>query len=104
LAFEKVFNKDVRNLLSMEDMWRTRAPPTPLDFSAIRAGTFDLGAAMKRRKDTAALTIPGPKGSSATEAVLQNGPTGSNGKVDAAKLKDQRVLGLEETVDLFSSA
>ncbi|KAJ8688957.1 E1 ubiquitin-activating protein uba2 [Pleurotus ostreatus] len=40
MAFQKVFNSDIRNLLSMADMWRSRAPPTPLDFDAIMDGSF----------------------------------------------------------------
>jgi ubiquitin-like 1-activating enzyme E1 B len=30
-----VFKIDILNLLSMSDMWRTRAPPTPLDYDTI---------------------------------------------------------------------
>ena len=28
----KIFNSDVKRLLLMEDMWKNRAPPKPLDF------------------------------------------------------------------------
>ncbi|PMD35200.1 hypothetical protein L207DRAFT_587513 [Hyaloscypha variabilis F] len=34
LLFDKVFKDDVIRLRSMEDMWKTRRPPEPLDYSA----------------------------------------------------------------------
>jgi len=34
LLFDKVFKDDVARLRSMEDMWKTRRPPEPLDYSA----------------------------------------------------------------------
>ncbi len=34
LLFNKVFKDDVIRLRSMEDMWKTRRPPEPLDYSA----------------------------------------------------------------------
>jgi ubiquitin-like 1-activating enzyme E1 B len=33
-VFEKVFTDDVNRLRSMEDMWKTRKPPTALDFES----------------------------------------------------------------------
>jgi len=33
LVFEKVFNTDIKRLLSMSDMWKTKTPPTPLDYT-----------------------------------------------------------------------
>ncbi|KZP02367.1 hypothetical protein FIBSPDRAFT_970087, partial [Athelia psychrophila] len=42
MVFQKVYNSDIRNLLSMSDMWRSRAPPLPLDFDTIQNGTFVL--------------------------------------------------------------
>jgi len=32
LVFEKVFNNDIRRLLSMSDMWKSRKPPQPLQY------------------------------------------------------------------------
>lgn len=32
-VFEKVFNADIQRLLSMSDMWKSRTPPTPLEYS-----------------------------------------------------------------------
>jgi ubiquitin-like 1-activating enzyme E1 B len=105
-AFEKVFDADVRNLLSMADMWRTRAPPVPLPFDEIRSGSFELPERLAKHMSTLAVgqgaAPTGGKGSSGTDAA----PAASNGKakVDAAKLRDQKVLGLQETVELFVSA
>ncbi|KAI8920775.1 hypothetical protein DFJ77DRAFT_426178 [Powellomyces hirtus] len=33
LVFEKVFTDDVKGLLVMEDLWKNRRPPTPLNFA-----------------------------------------------------------------------
>jgi ubiquitin-like 1-activating enzyme E1 B len=33
VVFEKVFNADIRRLLSMSDMWKSRTPPNPLTYS-----------------------------------------------------------------------
>jgi ubiquitin-like 1-activating enzyme E1 B len=98
-----VFDADVRNLLSMADMWRTRAPPVPLPFDEIRSGSFELPERLAKHMSTLAVGQgAAPAGSSGTEAA----PAGTNGKakVDAAKLRDQKVLGLQETVELFVSA
>jgi len=59
----------------MADMWRHRAPPTPLNFDAIRDGTFEG---------------PGP--------TVANGSTQANGSVT---ISDQRSLSLEDNVELF---
>ena len=32
LIFDKVFKEDINRLRSMDDMWKSRPPPTPLDF------------------------------------------------------------------------
>ena len=34
LVFEKVFNNDIRRLLSMSDMWKSRKPPQPLSYKS----------------------------------------------------------------------
>ena len=85
----QVFNKDIRNLLSMEDMWRFRDKPVPLDFDAIKDDTFTL------------------RGSIASASVLAGGNTApaSNGSAEAssssAKLKDQKALSLRDSWELF---
>ncbi|KAH9838037.1 uncharacterized protein C8Q71DRAFT_574651 [Rhodofomes roseus] len=101
MVFEKVFHSDILNLLSMADMWRSRAPPTPLDFEGIRSGAFVLnkktypedGAAQRALKD-----VKVDSGSSG----MSNGST-PNG-TSAAGLKDQRALSLKDNVDLFVSS
>ncbi|KAG6908635.1 hypothetical protein DXG01_003813 [Tephrocybe rancida] len=83
LAFQKVFNADIKNLLVMADMWRSRAPPVPLDFDAILDDTFVL------RAEVAPQTASGSK----FPAPSANG-SGSG-------LKDQRALSLRDNVELF---
>ncbi|KZP05062.1 hypothetical protein FIBSPDRAFT_967619 [Athelia psychrophila] len=97
MVFQKVYNADIRNLLSMSDMWRSRAPPLPLDFDTIQNGTFVL-----REPEPAAAPIangaPKANGSSATEKVLA-----STAPVPPrpAGLKAQRSLTLAENLALF---
>lgn len=69
----QVFTDDVHNLLSMTDMWRSRAPPEPLDFDTISS-------------------IP------TSDQTLPNGhATTANG------LRDQRALTLKEILVMFVS-
>ncbi|OJT14808.1 Ubiquitin-activating enzyme E1-like [Trametes pubescens] len=100
-AFDKVFHSDVLNLLSMGDMWRSRAPPTPLDFDAIRAGTFVL--ARKSKNGAVAPQTNGTTGSSVAEKQLNGGSTSASVSAEAngAKLKDQRALTLQDNLELF---
>ncbi|PIL27288.1 hypothetical protein GSI_10435 [Ganoderma sinense ZZ0214-1] len=100
LVFSKVYHADILNLLSMADMWRSRAPPTPLDFDGIRDGSF---------------TIPKPQ--QLINGVLPNGngaaPVNGNGDAKSARavttekqlngagLKDQRALTLQDNLELF---
>lgn len=37
LLFDKVYKDDIIRLRSMEDMWKTRRRPEPLDYNAILA-------------------------------------------------------------------
>ncbi|KAF5339556.1 hypothetical protein D9611_011489 [Ephemerocybe angulata] len=75
LVFQKVFNADIKNLLSMSDMWKSRSPPIPLDFEGIMNGSF----------------------------VLRQGANAdaSTSKLPEAALKDQRTLTLKDNVSLF---
>jgi len=41
LLFEKVFMQDVDRLRGMEDMWKSRRPPEPLDFNELDAAAAD---------------------------------------------------------------
>lgn len=89
----------------MEDMWRSRAKPTPLDFDAIREGTFTLPnqplqhangvSAPATSKKAANGSTNGPSGSAATESLLNGGTSTSAG------LKDQRALTLRDNLELF---
>ena len=50
LLFEKVFMQDVERLRGMEDMWKSRRPPEPLDFNKLDAAadsSKDVDAATK---------------------------------------------------------
>ncbi|KAI9099384.1 hypothetical protein DFS34DRAFT_642694 [Phlyctochytrium arcticum] len=40
-VFEKVFTDDIKGLVALEDLWKSRAPPTPLDYDALTAGLAD---------------------------------------------------------------
>ncbi|OAQ26113.1 putative ubiquitin-like activating enzyme [Linnemannia elongata AG-77] len=70
-VFDKVFHTDIQRLRSMEDMWKSRKPPTPLKYDDIMSSTEDLQKAM----DAATL--------------------------ESQNLKDQRVWTLRETVEVF---
>lgn len=72
-VFNKVFKGDVERLLSMEDMWRKRTKPVPLD--------FDVASKQMTNGETS----------------TENG----NGSIAPPSLRDQRVLSIHETVELF---
>lgn len=106
MVFEKVFFSDINNLLSMADMWRSRAKPTPLDFDGIKNGTFTLdqrqpnGAHTNGSSNGAASNGWNGSGSAATEKLL--GAQASNtASTSAAGLKDQRSLTLQDNLELF---
>ncbi|KAF9136095.1 E1 ubiquitin-activating protein uba2 [Mortierella sp. 14UC] len=73
-VFDKVFHDDIQRLRSMEDMWKSRKPPTPLKYDDIMNATEDLQKAMDA-------------------TTLESGT-----------LKDQRVWTLRETVEVFSDS
>lgn len=93
----------------MADMWRSRAPPTPLDFDAIRAGTFILARPSQNGATASAAEgkTNGVKGSSGTEKLLNgaSGPssTPATATSNGAGLKDQRALSLQDNLELFVS-
>jgi hypothetical protein len=66
----------------MADMWRSRSPPTPLDFDAIINGTF---YSQNNVNDNESNSVNG---------------CGSN---PTLVLKDQRALTLKDNLDLFIS-
>ena len=98
----QVFNADIKNLLSMADMWRSRAPPTPLDFDSIMDGSFDL-------KGVPSLTVNAVASGSGSDpsssfAKLNNGQLNGNGNIPFGEgLKDQRALTLKDNLELFVS-
>ncbi|KAA8895093.1 ubiquitin-activating enzyme E1 3 [Sphaerosporella brunnea] len=46
--FEKVFGRDIDRLLSMEDMWKSRKPPTPLDHAKVLEEASGIGPEVAR--------------------------------------------------------
>ena len=104
-AFEKVFHSDILNLLSMADMWKARAPPTPLEFDAIQAGTFKLKKDTNQSNGTSDQngtakngSTPVASGSAATEKILNGSQAATTSK---SGLKDQRELSLQDSLELF---
>ncbi|PBK83910.1 hypothetical protein ARMGADRAFT_1018827 [Armillaria gallica] len=86
MVFQKIFRSDIRNLLAMSDMWRSRAPPIPLDFDAIMDDTFILRQ----------------NGSSNEQNRQASTSRAANGHSSA--IKDQRTLSLRDNVLLFVSS
>ena len=93
----------------MADMWRSRAPPVPLDFNRIRDGSFVLP------KPQPLANGVHPNGNT-NSSHTANGNGNGNGNEDAkgigraettakqlngAGLKDQRALSLEDNLALF---
>ncbi|KII85453.1 hypothetical protein PLICRDRAFT_115957 [Plicaturopsis crispa FD-325 SS-3] len=103
-AFQKVFNADILNLLSMSDMWRSRSPPVPLDFDAIKNGTFVLKPATKG----AAAPNGAPNGGASGEKLAAGDSAGKSvndaAAAKVAGLKDQRALTLVDNLALFVSS
>lgn len=94
----QVFSSDIKTLLSMDDMWKNRTPPTPLDFEKIANGSFNLRSYN--------MPEPGPSKmrhdlkTGMTQSVMHNGTKDST---DLSGLKDQRQLSLQENLVLFVS-
>lgn len=74
MAFEKVFHHDIKTLLGMSDMWKSRTPPTVLEFDKIRA-----------------------------DNVAQNGHRNGVNGTTSQQLQDQRELSVGDCLDLFVS-
>jgi ubiquitin-like 1-activating enzyme E1 B len=104
-VFTKVFHSDILNLLSMSDMWRARAAPTPLDFTAIQEGRFFIQRPSNSSTTTGSAQIihfqpanghaNGKTPSASSSSSLSNGVSG---------LRDQRALSLHDTLELFISS
>ncbi|KAG9092861.1 E1 ubiquitin-activating protein uba2, partial [Ceratobasidium sp. 370] len=81
-VFTKVYDQDIRRLLSMSDMWLHRVPPVPLDRREILTGEF-----VDPRKEIPG-SGPNPNGTG-TENGATNPASGSG-------LKDQKALSLKD--------
>lgn len=44
LVFQKVFKEDIERLRSMEDMWKNRRPPEPLDYDKLTTEALGVGS------------------------------------------------------------
>lgn len=49
LIFQKVFTEDIVRLRSMEEMWKTRKAPEPLDFDALSQQALGVGSAISQK-------------------------------------------------------
>ena len=56
-VFQKVFKRDVERSLSMEEMWKSRKKPTPLDFNAVTESAKNIDATNLAKKDQVAWTL-----------------------------------------------
>jgi len=96
----------------MSDMWKSRAPPIPLEYDTILDGRFE-----KERETATGLKVNGTASSSGKEK--ENAVAGSskvvNGQANCAtsgttigtgnkaSLRDQRALSLRDNLELFNS-
>ncbi|KAF8960670.1 hypothetical protein BDZ97DRAFT_1833068 [Flammula alnicola] len=100
LAFQKVFNADIKNLLIMADMWKSRSPPTPLDYDSILDGTFKgSNYTNGTSSSNAAASSSGHSNKNSSSAHGQ-----VNGTASTSTLKDQRALTLKDNLELFISS
>ncbi|QRW07441.1 ubiquitin-conjugating enzyme E1 [Ceratobasidium sp. AG-Ba] len=92
-VFSKVYDQDIRRLLSMSDMWAHRTPPVPLDRTAILKDEF-----VDPRKE-------GKDGSTVKDrAPTANPDQNSNGQRAGSGLKDQKSLSLKDNVELLDDS
>ena len=101
----QVFHSDILNLLSMADMWRSRAPPIPLEFDAIRTGSFVLNRPAQNGSSAplAKERTNGKNGSASTGRMLNGSSSSTATTASSAGLKDQRALSLQDNLELFVS-
>ncbi|GJJ12994.1 hypothetical protein Clacol_007243 [Clathrus columnatus] len=85
-AFDKVFNQDVQNLLSMPDMWRERTKPTPLNWQDIVGG--------QGRTDS----------ENGNGHVLQHSNGSGHGVINGNGIKDRKTLSVKDMLDMFMSS
>lgn len=100
----KVFNADIKNLLIMADMWRSRSPPVPLDFDKIMDGSFILRPEQSGQVN--GVDSNGASGSGSKTPTNQpnghaNGTSNGTAPTASAGLKDQKALTLRDSLVLF---
>jgi ubiquitin-like 1-activating enzyme E1 B len=105
LTVPQVFNADIKNLLIMSDMWRSRSPPVPLDYDGIMDGTFVLRSDVPESSNNGSIASGSGSNSTPVESKV-NGhvdglPNGIVGVEAANGLKDQRALTLRDNLSLF---
>jgi ubiquitin-like 1-activating enzyme E1 B len=100
LESAQVYNRDIRNLLSMEDMWRFRDQPVPLDYEAIREDRFELCGQRASKAAIAAKATPA-NGDEANGSVAKGNSV--NGAAESSKLRDQCALSLRDSWEMFVS-
>jgi hypothetical protein len=111
----QVFHSDIRSLLAMEDMWRFRDKPVPLDFDLIQSDQFILPGQAVNAVHPSIDGILRPVNGDCSADMRVNGsianrkggsasstPKGSTAK-SSHGLKDQRSLSLRENLALFVS-
>jgi len=85
-------------------MWRSRSPPTPLDFDSIMDGSFNLNGAKSSTANAVASGSGSGRRSNSSPAKLPNGQVNGNGSIPLGEgLKDQRALTLKDNLELFVS-
>jgi ubiquitin-like 1-activating enzyme E1 B len=101
----QVFHSDITNLLSMEDMWRSRAKPTPLSFDGILNGSFTLPQISTQPTNGVSSKSSANQNSADLSIASHGSASESNGSPlkSASGLKDQRALTLHDNLDLFVS-
>ncbi|ORY13543.1 ubiquitin-activating enzyme E1 3 [Clohesyomyces aquaticus] len=52
LIFNKVYKEDIERLRSMEDMWRSRRPPQPLDYDEVAKEAVEVGSTIAQKDQT----------------------------------------------------
>lgn len=100
----KVFNADIKNLLIMADMWRSRSPPVPLDFDKIMDGSFVLRPEQPGQVngvDSNGASGSGSKISTNQPNGQANGTSNGTAPTASAGLKDQKALTLRDSLVLF---
>lgn len=109
LLDSQVFHNDILNLLSMEDMWRFRDKPVPLDFDLIKKDQFSLRGQVFGGVNPPADGILHPMNGDSEHlngsVTSQNGSSATPASVvrPGHGLRDQRSLSLRENLNLFVS-